>query len=366
VSGEDPTLRGEMARRTRPGELVRPGEDGLLLCTACGHACRLVEGEAGVCQVRFRDGDTLRVPWGYVGALSLDPVEKKPFFHFLPGATTLTFGMLGCDLRCSFCQNWFVSQVLRDEAARATGSDLEPAELVARARERGATVLVSSFNEPGITAEWGRALFEAARAEGLTTAIVSNGHGTPELVEYLSPVVDAVKVDLKAFRQASYAGMGGNLEPVLRTLEAWVASPAWVEVVTVVIPELNDDPEELAEMATFLAALDEDLPWHLHGFHPDYKMTTRRATTWEDLAHAREIARGAGLRWVYPGLVPGLPEGSEDTACAGCEEVLVERRGLRARISRVGPDGTCPACGERVPGRFGAEPGGREAEALKV
>lgn len=349
-----PDLRAELAARTRAGELVRPEDDGRLRCLACGHGCVLAEGEAGTCQVRFRRGDELRVPWGYVGALAVDPIEKKPFFHFLPGATSLTFGMLGCDFRCAFCQNWFVSQVLRDDAAEARGSDITPEELVDAAGARGAGVVASSFNEPFITAEWARDVFRVARDRGLATAFVSNGHATPEALEFMAPWLDAVKVDLKAFRPASYQGMGGNLEPVKATLRALAASPTWVEVVTVLIPEVNDSPEEVAEMAGFLAGLDPDLPWHLHGFHPDYRMTGRRATTWADLEPAAAAARAAGLRYVYPGLVPGLPAGSEDTACMGCGEVLIRRGGLRAREVRVGDGGACPGCGEILPGVYPA------------
>ncbi len=341
---------------TRPARVAGAASDGpdRVECRACAHGCRLSPGERGQCRVRFHDGSGLRAPWGYVGAVALDPIEKKPLFHFLPGALTLTFGMLGCDLSCSFCQNWFVSQALKDPAAMPSPRETTPEDLVAEALRAGARAVVASFNEPFVTVEWVRDVFRAARDAGLATAIVSNGHATAEAVDELAPVLDAAKVDLKAFRPASYRGMGGHLEPVKETLASLVSRGVWVEVVTVVIPGLNDGEPELGEMAGWLAGVSPDLPWHLHGFHPDYRMLDRASTDWPTLERAVAIGRAAGLRWVYPGLVPGLPGGVEDTLCSGCGAVLVKRRGLRSHGVKGLVGSACRACGARIPGVFGA------------
>lgn len=345
--------RDTLARRTRPATLVRPAGDGRLECLACGHRCQLAPGEAGRCEVRFREGEVLLAPWGYVSAATLDPIEKKPFFHAWPGARTLTFGMLGCDFKCAFCQNWYVSQTLRDPAAGAPHDRVTPEELVAGAVAEGAQVVVASFNEPLITAEWVAAIFEEARARGLRTGIVSNGHGTPEALELLVPFTDVYKLDLKAMRESTYRAHGGTLAPVLDTLGRLARSPLWLEVVTVVVPGQNDSEDELRDMARELAGHRKDIPWHLHGFRPDYKMTAVAPTPRDTLVRAREIAQDEGLEYVYVGLVTGCTEGDEDTRCAGCGKRLVARRGFQVLEVALTAEGECPDCGRAVPGRFG-------------
>lgn len=335
---------------SRPdARLARPGPEGRLSCVACGHRCALAAGEAGACGVRWVEEGALHVPWGASAAVTVDPIEKKPLFHVAPGTRTLTFGMLGCDMRCAFCQNWWVSQPHREPAAQVELELVGADELVAAAREQGAASVTSSFNEPLVSAEWVAEVLGAARARGLGTGVITNGHGTPEVLDLLAPLLDFAKVDLKAFREASYRSMGGYLAPVKATLAGLRERGVWVEVVTVVIPGMNDSEAELAEMAAFLAGLDRDLPWHLHGFRPDYKMTEVAPTPGATLVRAGELARAAGLRQVYLGLAAGLPEGSEDSRCAGCEAVLVRRRHFRAEV--VGLAGAaCAACGEAWPG----------------
>src|SRR5512143_633668 len=212
-------VRGRLAALTAPAELVRP-EGGKVRCVACGHRCLIGEGHEGVCKVRFVKEGVLRVPFGYVASVALDPIEKKPFFHVTPGATALSFGMLGCDYKCPYCQNWEISQTLRDPEADAfaTARRTSPEELVGLAREQGATMVTSTYNEPLITSEWAAAVFRPARAAGLLTSYVSNGNGTPEVIDYLRPLVDAYKVDLKAMRDEPYRSVGGRLQAVLDTL----------------------------------------------------------------------------------------------------------------------------------------------------
>mgnify|MGYP001122013131 CR=1 FL=1 len=345
------TVRERLAALTARGSLVQE-EGEKLRCVACGHRCLLGEGKEGVCRVRFvRDGE-LRVPWGYVASIAADPIEKKPFFHVLPGATALSFGMLGCDYKCPYCQNWEISQTLRDTAADAWASprEVSPAGIVSAALAEGADMVTSTYNEPLITSEWAASVFAEARRAGLMTSFVSNGNATPEVLDFLRPLVDAYKVDLKGMRDEGYRAVGGRLSVVLDSLAGLVARGFWVEVVTLVVPGHNDSEGELRDAARFLVSLSPDLPWHVTAFHPDYRMSGTAATPLSTLARAAEIGREEGLRYVYTGNVPGRVGGGETTSCASCGETLVERRGFRVVASRIGGDGSCPGCRFRTPG----------------
>ncbi len=354
------SVRDRLAGLTAKATLVRE-EGGKLRCLACGHRCLLAEGGQGVCRVRFVRGGELRAPWGYVASVAADPIEKKPFFHVLPGSTALSFGMLGCDLRCPYCQNWEISQTLRDAEADAWARPrpASPGGIVAAALEAGAKVVTSTYNEPLITAEWAAAVFAEARRAGLLTSFVSNGHATPEVLDYLRPLVDAYKVDLKGMREATYREVGGRLAVVLDALAGLVARGFWVEVVTLLVPGRNDSDEELRDAARFLGGLSPDLPWHVTAFHPDYRMGDVPGTPAASLLRAVEIGRGEGLRYVYAGNLPGGVGDAETTACPGCSERLVERRGFRVFALRIGPDGRCSRCGRSTPGIW--SPGGRIA-----
>src|SRR3954464_4959770 len=201
-------------------ELVKPLDRNRLRCYSCGHEVPIPEGQAGVCKVRYNRGGKLYVPWGYVGGVQCDPIEKKPFFHAYPGALAYSFGMLGCDLHCSYCQNWVTSQALRDPNALSPPLETAPELLVQDALAQGAKVLVSTYNEPLITSEWAVAIFRAARAAGLITGFVSNGNGTPQVLEYLQPWIDLYKVDLKSFNDRHYRQLGGRLQPILDTIRS--------------------------------------------------------------------------------------------------------------------------------------------------
>ena len=348
------TVRERLAALTAKGSLVRE-EEGKLRCLACGHRCLLGEGKEGVCRVRFaRDGE-LRVPWGYVATIAADPIEKKPFFHLLPGATALSFGMLGCDFRCAYCQNWEISQTLRDAEADswARTRPASPEGIVAAALAEGAAVVTSTYNEPLITAEWAAAVFAEARRAGLLTSFVSNGNATPEALDFLRPLVDAYKVDLKGMSEDGYRRVGGRLSVVLDALAGLVARGFWVEVVTLVVPGHNDSEGELRDAARFLCSLSPDLPWHVTAFHPDYRMAVTAPTPIRTLLKAADIGREEGLRYVYTGNVPGAVGGGETTRCASCGEVLVERRGFRVLSRRIGDDGSCPRCLALTPGVWG-------------
>jgi pyruvate formate lyase activating enzyme len=351
-----PTLADVLEARTVAAapELVEPIERGRLRCYACGHECPIPEGAAGVCKVRFNRGGVLHVPYGYVGGVQCDPIEKKPFFHARPGALAYSFGMLGCDLHCSYCQNWVTSQALRDPHAVSPPMDTAPERLADEACRFGAQVLVSTYNEPLITSEWAVAIFKAARQRGLMTAFVSNGNGTPRVLSYLRPWIDLYKVDLKSFDDRHYRQLGGRIEPILATIRALHGMGLWVEIVTLLIPGFNDSSDELRRLSEFLASVSPDIPWHVTAFHKDYRMTDPENTTPDMLMAAADIGRASGLRYVYAGNLPGLVGDLENTRCHNCQSLVVERYGYFIQQYRLTPSGACPDCGTTIPGRWGA------------
>jgi pyruvate formate lyase activating enzyme len=350
------TLADVLAERTAEAapELVERISKDRIRCYACGHQCPIPEGAAGVCKVRFVEDGRLHVPWGYVGGVQCDPIEKKPFFHAHPGALAYSFGMLGCDLHCSYCQNWVTSQALRDPQAVSPPVQAVPEALVADARRLGARVVVSTYNEPLITAEWAVEIFKHARAGGLMTGFVSNGNGTERVLDYIRPHIDLYKVDLKSFDDRHYRQLGGRLEPILWTIRRLHEMGLWVEIVTLLIPGFNDDPDELRRLTEFIASVSPHMPWHVTAFHKDYRMSDPENTTPEMLMRAADIARAAGLKYVYAGNIPGRVGDLEDTRCHQCSALLIERYGYLIRSYRLTPAGTCPGCGTAIPGRWGA------------
>ena len=344
------TLKDTLSGLTAEGDLYERLPDQRVRCYACGHRCLIPEGRDGVCRVRFNRDGVLRVPHGYVAtSLQLDPVEKKPFFHVLPGSAALSFGMLGCDYHCGYCQNWLTSQALRDAEAVTGASRIAPEDIVRRALDLHAPIVTSTYNEPLITSEWAVAVFRLAKAKGLKTAYVSNGNATPAVLDYLRPWLDLYKVDLKGFDDAHYRKLGGMLQTVLDTIQLLVAKEFWVEVVTLVVPGWNDGDEELRKIARFLAGVSRDIPWHVTAFHPDYKMTSRPWTPVAALTRATEIGRSEGLRFVYAGNAPGRTGSLESTYCPGCGALLIERVGFRVLANHLAA-GACPRCQTRIPG----------------
>lgn len=338
---------------TREGVLYETLEDAAVRCFACAHHCLIREGRRGICQVRFNQGGKLFVPWGYVAALQSDPIEKKPFYHVLPGSNALTFGMLGCDFHCDYCQNWLTSQALRDPASEISAQfvrRITPEQLLAVAHQTKAAVIISSYNEPLITSEWAVDVFKPAKAAGLKCAFVSNGNATPEALEYLRPYLDAYKIDLKSMQDKNYRQLGGVLKHVLASIQKAHDLGLWVEVVTLVVPGFNDSNEELWEAARFLAGVSVDIPWHVTAFHKDYRMTDPNNTPAPTLVRAAEIGREAGLRYVYAGNLPGRVDEYESTCCPHCNYRLVRREGYVITEYRLTADGTCPRCGTKIAG----------------
>jgi len=343
-------LADTLDQMTTEGELYEKLDDQKVRCVACGHRCIIFDGQRGICKVRFNRGGVLHVPYGYTSGLQSDPVEKKPFFHVLPGADALTFGMLGCDFHCGYCQNWLTSQALRDDAAGVDPHVLADEEVVDTARRLGSRLVVSSYNEPLITAEWAGSIFKHAKKAGLTTGFVSNGNATPEVLDYLRPLTDCYKVDLKSIRQENYRALGGQLKHVLWTIEELHKRGFWVEIVTLVVSGFNDSNQELREAARFIAGVSHDVPWHVTAFHKDYKMRDPANTPVDTLIRAAEIGVEAGLNFVYAGNIPGQTGRWENTYCPQCQELLIARTGFWIDAYHLTPEGHCPCCQTAIPG----------------
>jgi len=348
-TGSPNPLAEVLDAQTAIGSLWR-AEGERIRCVACGHRCLIAEGRRGICKVRFNQGGRLRVPFGYVAGIQCDPVEKKPFNHVYPGSDALTFGMMGCDFHCSYCQNWITSQALRDAAALAPVRTITPQKLTETARRLGARLVVSSYNEPLITAEWAVAVFEQAKAAGIACAFVSNGNATAEALDFLRPWIVAYKIDLKSFDDKRYRTLGGTLEHVTQGIRLVHERGLWLEIVTLLVPGFNDGEPELRQMAKFLASVSRDIPWHVTAFHRDYKMTEPPNTAAAQLIRAAEIGAEEGLRFVYAGNAPGQVGQWENTYCPECRELLIERFGYLVREYRLTSDGKCPGCQASIPG----------------
>ncbi len=342
-----------------PARFFETEPDGRLRCTLCPRDCLLAEGQAGFCFIRQNAGGRMiSLGYGRSTGFASDPIEKKPLNHFHPGTRILSFGTVGCNLGCRFCQNWDVSRARSGERAMARYAPRDIADLAVR---EGCPSIAFTYNEPVIFAEWAIDVAREAQARGLATVFVTNGYVTREARAEVFQHVDAANVDLKGFTEAFYAKVTlSHLGPVLETLE-WLAreTSVWVEVTNLVIPGLNDDPAETRALSEWVRDhMGPDTPLHFTAFHPDYKMLDRPATPAATLTRARAIAREAGLHHVYTGNVHD-PEG-QTTFCPGCGTAVIVRDWFAVRAYRL--DGNrCRSCGHPVAGRFGrgpARPGG--------
>ncbi len=346
---ETPTLRETLRRHTREGELYRTLDEGTLECYACGHRCKIKEGREGICKIRYNRDGKLYVPYGYTAGVQVDPIEKKPFFHALPGAKALSFGMLGCDMHCAYCQNWITSQALSDPQAGTEPMLIDPTQILRLAQAYKARVITSTYNEPLITSEWAVDVFKEAKKAHLICSYVSNGNATPEVLSYLRPYVDLYKVDLKSFNDKNYRKLGTRLNIVLDSIRQLHELGFWLEVVTLIVPTFNDSDGELRDIAGFLASVSPDIPWHVTAYHQDYKMTDPDNTPAETLLRAVGIGKNSGLRYVYAGNLPGKLETSENTYCHQCGKLLVERIGFRILRNQI-QNSRCSHCQQIIPG----------------
>ncbi len=318
-------------------------------CGLCGHQCVIADGEYGLCRVRQNVAGRLdSLTYGLVVAMSVDPIEKKPFFHYLPGTTSLSIAAPGCNFQCEFCQNWQISQSPR-MSPEVRGQAVSPQQVVSAAVSHDCGSISYTYTEPTVFFEMAYDTARLAHREKLGNTFVSNGYMTPKAIETIAPYLDAINVDLKAFRDETYKRvMKARLEPVLRALRALVAAGVWVEVTTLVVPGMNDSAEELGDIAAFIAEdLGRGVPWHVSRFHGDYKLTEVAPTPIETLELACRIGREAGLRFVYSGNLAG--RGEESTRCPNCGEPLVARQGYVVQGVHL-VDGRCSRCGEQIEG----------------
>jgi pyruvate formate lyase activating enzyme len=347
--GEPRSLQERLLELTAPAALVQPEGDGLR-CAACAHRCRLSPGQAGVCGVRANVGGELRAPWGYIARRNVRAVETNTVFHVKPGAAALTFGMYGCDLRCPYCHNWQVSQALREPGIEESPTPITAAALVSEAVGRGCRVLCAAYNEPMLAAEWVAAVFAEARRAGLLTAVISDGHTTRQALSFLRPVTDVFRVDLKAGTAEAYRLVGARLQPVLDAIATARELGYWVEVVTLVAPGISDELADLRALAGLLGEIDPDIPWHLNGFVPRYRMKAEPATPSHLLIAAAGSAYARGLRFVYVGNAAGAAAAAlNHTRCPECHAVLVERADYRTVKCHLA-GAACPDCRTSIPG----------------
>ncbi|MEN3044153.1 MAG: AmmeMemoRadiSam system radical SAM enzyme [Candidatus Hydrothermales bacterium] len=338
----------EIDKFVKEGELYKILDGKKVKCLACAHRCVIFEGKRGICKVRFNINGKLYVPFNYVSGLNNDPIEKKPFFHFLPGSYALTFGMLGCDFHCPYCQNWITSQTFKDKNSIIYYEEIDPSDIVEIAFKKGSKSIISSYNEPLITTEWAKEIFKLAKEKGLKTGYVSNGYLTDEVLDYLEGYLDTYKIDLKSFKEENYRILGGKLKFVLEGIEKVFKKGLWLEIVTLLVPNYNDSEDELKEMAKFIKSLSPYIPWHITAFHPDYKMRDRKKTEVRKIIRAREIGLTEGLKFVYGGNLFGFPE-LESTYCPECNELLIKRDMFFVIENKI-KDGKCIRCKAEIKG----------------
>jgi pyruvate formate lyase activating enzyme len=328
--------------------LYEKEEDQKVRCFLCRHRCLIPEGKRGICAVREnRDGILYSLVYRRLISRNIDPIEKKPLFHFAPGSRSFSIATVGCNFRCDFCQNYEISQMPRD-AQRIVGEDVSPEEIVAMAKRAGCRTISYTYTEPTIYFEYAYEIARQATPQGLKNLFVTNGYMSAEALHKIHPHLHGANVDLKAFSEEFYQRRcGARLEGVLESLRVMKELGVWVEITTLLIPGLNDGEEELEKVAQFVASLGKETPWHISRFHPMYKMLDRSPTSVKTLERARTIGLRAGLRYVYTGNVPGDP--GEDTFCYHCGSLLVDRLGFQILKYQI-QKGRCYHCGSVIDG----------------
>lgn len=330
--------------------LYEPLEDNKVKCNLCSHRCVIREGRRGLCSVRENQAGRLHtLVYDQVIARHVDPIEKKPLFHFLPGSLSFSIATVGCNFRCKFCQNADIAQMPTDHKGIIMGDTVTPQEIVDAAVKAGCRSISYTYTEPTVFFELAYDTAKIAHARGIRNVFVTNGYMTAEALEMINPYLDAANVDLKAFTETYYRDLcGARLKHIEKTLKRMKDYGILVEITTLIVPGLNDDSTELQQLAGFIAGdLGIDTPWHISRFHPTYKLTDRPATPVKTLTKAREIGLQAGLKYVYTGNVPGNT--GENTFCPGCGEVVIERWGFQVGNLRM-KNGKCSQCGAGIEG----------------
>ena len=317
-------------------------------CLNCAHYCKILPGKRGICGVREnQEGKLYALNYGKACAVNIDPVEKKPFFHFLPGSYSLSIATVGCNFKCASCQNWDISQVPQ-LSGQIDGEKTSPETIVKIAKKNNLPSISYTYTEPAIFSEFALDTMKLAKKEGIKNNWVSNGFWSKELFGLVSPYLDAANVDLKGFTDDFYVKYcGGKLEPVLDTLKRLKSKKIWTEITTLVIPTLNDSEKIFGDIASFIKnELGAETPWHISQFSGviSWKLQHLPETPLETLEKAYKIGKEIGLKYVYTGNVPGVP--SEDTFCPKCNALVIDRTGYI--VSRHDKNGRCPKCGEKL------------------
>jgi pyruvate formate lyase activating enzyme len=323
--------------------------DSKVRCDLCNHRCIIKDGNYGICGVRQNMGGSLfSLVYDKIVASHIDPIEKKPLFQFYPGSRAYSIATVGCNFTCKHCQNSDISQFSKEKRGYIVGTTMGPEEIVKEADSSGCKSIAYTYTEPTIFFELAYETARIANRRGIKNIFVSNGFMTQEALKEVSPYLDGINIDLKAFTERFYKEIcGGRLEPVLDNIKLAKKLGIWVEVTTLVIPTLNDGQDELRQIAEFIRDVDEDIPWHISQFYPTHKLTTLPRTPVETLHMAREIGLKTGLRYVYEGNVPG--RGNENTYCYNCGNLLIERWGYSI-IKNIIKDGCCPSCKSSIGG----------------
>jgi len=330
--------------------LYEPLKEQAVKCNLCSHRCLIRPGKRGICNVREnRDGILNTLVYGKLIAQHIDPIEKKPLFHFYPGSRSYSIATVGCNFKCQFCQNADIAQMPSDRSGMIVGDPVSPEAVVAAATRADCRSISYTYTEPTIYFEFAYDTARIAHAKGLLNVFVTNGYMTAEALRMISPYLDAANVDLKSFSDGYYKKYcGARLSPVQETLILMKSLNILVEVTTLLVTGLNDGKTELESLAGFIAgSLGPETPWHISRFHPTYKLTDRPSTPLKSLITARDIGLAAGLKYVYLGNVPG--EDGENTACPGCGRMLIERWGFTIRKNRL-KEGRCPYCSTEIEG----------------
>jgi pyruvate formate lyase activating enzyme len=329
-----------------PAVLSHPLADSWVRCDLCAHRCRIPPGKAGICAVRVNDGGVLStLVYGKAITAHVDPMEKKPLFHFLPGSMIFSIATAGCNFHCDFCQNWNISQMSKGPHGQISGDAFPPDHVVAAALRTGCRSIAYTYSEPTIFFEYAYDVAQLAHKAGMKNVFVTNGYQTPETVALMKGVIDAANVDLKSFRDATYRKVcGARLQPVLDSITLMHQAGIWLEVTTLVVPGQNDSLAELRDIAHFIGGVSRDIPWHISRFHPDYKMMDVGPTPQGTLLRAVEIGKEEGLHYVYVGNLPGT--GHEDTYCPSCGQAVIRRYGYSVRNELKGD--CCARCGTKL------------------